>query len=208
MDMSEYIKSIETTWDEYHEFAVWLVNEMKPKVTVDIGVFHGFSTFSFALPRLGMVYAIDNFKIGGSFKKFVEHGEKLGVSNVHVMPMDFQEVEWKQRIDILHLDGDHSIEATRREFDKFSLYVNGGCILLHDVVNPAFEGPLQVFQKEIKNYYGILFEKNNGLGVLTKDIDLAGKICKEFNKNIVKTIDYKIKGNEIKVSISELKLNW
>ena len=61
MNQSDYIKSIKSRWSGHHDFAVWLVKEMKPRITVDLGIYHGFSTFSFALPGLGEVYGIDNF---------------------------------------------------------------------------------------------------------------------------------------------------
>jgi predicted O-methyltransferase YrrM len=177
MDM-KYLKSIKSRWSGHHDFAVWLVNEIKPKVTVDLGVYHGFSTFSFASLGIGMVYAIDNFNIKGSFREFSRHWEHLQLPNIVLVPKNIQDVQWKQQIDILHIDGDHN--EARRDFDKYSKYVNGGCILIHDILNEAFEEPRKVFKEELENYHEVLFGDSLGLGVLTKNKKLQEKIIKAF----------------------------
>jgi predicted O-methyltransferase YrrM len=46
----------------HEDFAVRLVEHLKPKVVVDLGVDYGFSTFAFALPNIGTVYGIDWFQ--------------------------------------------------------------------------------------------------------------------------------------------------
>ena len=61
------IQEIRSTWKGHYDFARWLVNKVKPKVIVDLGVYHGFSTFTFASLGYGKVYAIDNFSIKGSY---------------------------------------------------------------------------------------------------------------------------------------------
>lgn len=50
-----------TAWTGHRQFAEWLVKFVNPKVIVDLGVDYGYSTFSFAIPRIGHVYGIDNF---------------------------------------------------------------------------------------------------------------------------------------------------
>jgi hypothetical protein len=55
-----------TAWYGHRKFAENLVRFLNPKVIVDLGVDWGYSTFSFAIPRIGHTYGIDNF-VGDDF---------------------------------------------------------------------------------------------------------------------------------------------
>ena len=58
----QLITSKPTAWEGHGNFAIQLTDIMKPKVTVDLGVDYGFSTFCFALLGKGKVYGIDSFE--------------------------------------------------------------------------------------------------------------------------------------------------
>jgi len=182
------IQDIDSAWTGHYDFARWLVNKMKPKVCVDLGVYHGFSTFTLASLGYGTVYAIDNFSIKRSYEKFIDNMIALDISNVEVIYSDFNEVEWDKQIDILHIDGNHHYEYVREDFDKWAKFAK--VVLLHDVFNPCFEGPIRVVKEEIGNYHVTILEPSQGLGVLTKDLSLYQSILKENNLPEIIGINY------------------
>ena len=199
MDMNENLLSkIDTCWRGHHDFAVWLVNEVRPDITVDLGVYHGYSTFCFAEPGIGIVYGIDNFETAGGYEDCLKNRLELGCENVHIVKGDFDKVYEQFKIinetyggygiDILHIDGEHSIEAVRNDFDKWSTLVkDSGIILLHDVLHACFDGPMDLMTKETKNYNGTIMDGDSGLGILTKNDALFNKIANKFS--LVKIID-------------------
>ena len=134
-----------TSWYGHRKFAENLVRFLNPKVVVDLGVEWGYSTFSFAIPRIGHTYGIDNFT-GDDFvgtdelrKKYdfvMMKREKLHLQdNLTLIEGDFTDVAqtWDKTIDILHIDGSHKYEDIKRDFETWSKFVtDDGIILLHD----------------------------------------------------------------------------
>ena len=134
-----------TAWYGHRKFAENLVRFVNPKVVVDLGVDWGYSTFSFAIPRIGHTYGIDNFT-GDDFvgtdelrKKYdfvMMKREKLHLQdNLTLIEGDFTDVAqtWDKTIDILHIDGSHKYEDIKRDFETWSKFVtDDGIILLHD----------------------------------------------------------------------------
>jgi predicted O-methyltransferase YrrM len=183
-----------TAWDGHRKFAEWLVRFMKPEVIVDLGVDYGYSTFSFAIPRIGHVYGIDNF-IGDSFVGVDEQRlkydfvtmkrEKLHLKdNITFIEGDFNEVAktWDKQIDILHIDGDHQYESVKKDFDTWSKFVkDDGIILMHDTCVESFNGKgygVKRFFEEI-DLPKFTFTHCFGLGVVSKNRDLIETIKKQ-----------------------------
>jgi predicted O-methyltransferase YrrM len=180
-----------TAWSGHRNFAEWLVRFVNPKVVVDLGVDYGFSTFSFAIPRIGHVYGIDNF-VGDSFvgedKERFKYNfvtmkrEKLHLKdNITFIEGTFDEVAktWDKPIDILHIDGSHHYEDVKKDFETWSKFLSDdGVILLHDTAIESLNG----------NEYGVkkFFEKidlpkfniehSYGLGVVCKNEVLLNHI--------------------------------
>lgn len=69
----------------------------------------------------------------------------VGFSHDHVDTVD-------DSLDLVFLDGDHSFEAIKRDFEDWSPKVKpGGILAMHDVVHPVHEGPRRVVDELIKN---------------------------------------------------------
>jgi predicted O-methyltransferase YrrM len=182
-----------TAWSGHRQFAEWLVSYMKPEVTVDLGVDWGYSTFSFALPRIGKVYGIDNFS-GDDFigsvnsYPFVDmKKDKLHLQdNLTFIKGDFNEVAqtWDKKIDILHIDGSHHYEDVKKDFETWSKFLNDdGVILLHDTCIESLNGNeygVKKFFDEI-DLPKVTFTHCYGLGVVSKNKDLIETIKKQFN---------------------------
>jgi glycosyltransferase involved in cell wall biosynthesis/predicted O-methyltransferase YrrM len=185
-----------TAWSGHRQFAEWLVSYMKPKVTVDLGVDWGFSTFSLAIPRVGHVYGIDNF-VGDDYvgedhlrKKYqfvMTKREKLHLQdNVTIVEGDFNEVAetWDRKIDILHIDGSHHYEDVKKDFETWSQFVNDdGVILMHDTCVETHndnEYGVKRFFEEI-DLPKVTFTHCFGLGVVSKNEKLIEHIKTTFN---------------------------
>jgi len=184
-----------TAWSGHRNFAEWLVKFLNPKVIVDLGVDYGFSTFSFAIPRIGHVYGVDNF-VGDDFVG--EHSsyqynfvnmkrEKLHLQdNVTLIKGDFNEVAetWDKKIDILHIDGSHHYEDVKKDFETWSKFVSdNGIILMHDTCVEQYEGK----EYGVKKFFDELdmpkftFEHSFGLGVVCKNPTIINEIKTTFN---------------------------
>lgn len=183
------LDNIGTAWGGHRDFANWLVEYVKPEVTVELGVDWGFSLFSFAEPRIGQVYGIDLF-IGdehaggrdaevqyGSVKAFITDN---GLDHVHILKQDFNEAadEWLHAIDILHIDGLHTYDAVKNDFYRWSPFMKtDGVILMHDVA--AWPDVHRFYNElELPKAY---FEHSAGLGVLCKNSELLDKILESWN---------------------------
>ena len=184
-----------TAWGGHRQFAENLVRFLNPKVIVDLGVDWGYSTFSFALPRIGHTYGIDNF-VGDDFvgtdelrKKYnfvTMKREKLHLqNNLTLIEGDFNEVAqtWDKTIDILHIDGSHKYEDITRDFETWSKFVtDNGIILLHDTCIESLNGN----DYGVKKFFDELdmpkftFTHCFGLGVICKNDVVLNHIKNNF----------------------------
>jgi glycosyltransferase involved in cell wall biosynthesis len=184
-----------SSWAGHRNFADWLVRFIKPKVIVDLGVDHGFSTFCFAIPRIGHVYGIDNF-IGDDFtgtdhNKFkydfvMNKREKLHLQdNLTFIEGTFDEVSktWNKTIDILHIDGSHHYEDIKRDFETWINFVSDdGVILMHDTSVEEYNGKtygVKKYFEEIK-LPKFNFDNSYGLGVVCKNETVLNNIKNNF----------------------------
>jgi len=188
-DVAEELYKINSAWKGHENFATWLVNYKQPKVIVDLGMDYGFSTFVFAIPKIGIVYGVDWFQEDqqtpwNTYDSVIEKQKlfkkKFGVEIV-VIKGDSRVVcsTWSEKIDILHIDAMHIYDYVKSDYENWSKFVNeDGVILLHDV-NSCFTDVCKYFQ-EIKEPKGI-FLHSHGLGVISKNKDMLSKIKEKFN---------------------------
>ena len=172
---------IESGWAEHAGFANWLVNKKKPELVVDLGTYQGLSALAFKHKNDKKVITIDK-KIG---KKYLKYLENNGIECRESLFDDEVDSFENNSIDMLHIDGDHKIDAVANDIIKWAPKVSiGGIILMHDVWNPAFKGPLQVFAKSIDGFK-LMFLKGNGLGIITHDENIMRAIYQEWGKDLI-----------------------
>jgi predicted O-methyltransferase YrrM len=176
----EYIKLLQryaSAWTGHGLFAMKLVESFNPKVTVDLGVDYGFSTFCLAYPQIGNVYGIDWFQ-GDEHagyrdtyplveNLYQEVKQSFGVSNIEFIKGDFEEVAktWNKPIDILHIDGFHSYEAVTNDFKNWTKFCHEESIVLfHDI--DSYPGTIGVFFNELEGYKHTR-PQSAGLGIFT-----------------------------------------
>lgn len=185
MTKEQYIESLAeqpSAWKGHGMFAINLVEVFKPKVVVDLGVDYGFSTFSFAYPQIGTIYGIDWFQgdentgFRDTFTLVEEKRKELSLSNVNLIKGDFTEVSktWDKVIDILHIDGFHSYEAVKNDYENWIKYCHEESIVLfHDTV--SFPNSVGKFFNELEGFK-IVKEDSAGLGILTKSKSILNSI--------------------------------
>ena len=165
------LDSVVTAWRGHRPFAQWLVETLRPDVVVDLGVDQGYSTYCFAEPQRGQVYAVDCFlgdeHTGFRDTQYAVQARLLDydLRNVTVLKTRFEDlaVTWNQPIDILHIDGLHTYEACKQDWGQWGGFVRPmGAILFHDVV--SFPDVRRVFDE--CEGIRLWFEHDAGLGVV------------------------------------------
>jgi predicted O-methyltransferase YrrM len=177
-------------WRDHRNFADWLIRRKQPETVVDLGVDYGYSTFCFALPEIGHIYGIDSFEgdehagIRDTYDYVLEKQKELELNNITFIKGFFDDVvkTWDKPIDVLHIDGLHTYEAVKNDFEKWSHFLKeDGIILMHDTMVEGFG--VKDFFKEIQ-LPKTNFKHCNGLGVVSKDINLINEINKNFEEFI------------------------
>lgn len=190
-----HLDDIPSAWRGHRKFAEWLVRYLNPEVTVDLGVDHGFSTFCFAMPRIGHVYGIDSFegdyyagpRDNSAYEFVLYKKDKLHLGeNVTFIKGFFDDVAktWDKKIDILHIDGTHSYEAVKNDYKTWKKFLKkDGVILFHDTEIDKIEGRqygVKKFFDEIK-LPKINFTHTCGLGVVSQNEKLIEEIKNTFD---------------------------
>jgi hypothetical protein len=160
---------------------------MQPKVTVDLGIDYGYSLIAFAHSNPGKVFGIDGFEGDvwtgqrNTYDQVSDHIKKLQLNNVTLIKGFFDDVvkTWDTKIDLLHIDGFHSYEAVKNDFEKWSGFVNStGVILFHDTDSQDTRFGVKQFFNEIDMPKHEL-SGFQGLGIVSNNKKLMKKI-KEY----------------------------
>jgi predicted O-methyltransferase YrrM len=118
-----------------------LVRDERPAVVAEIGRFRGGSTFVFAAAGAGSVHSYDlEARQGHDGRELdaalVEALSRYGLEDRVVLQVESsREAAPPETIDLLFIDGDHSEEGARADFERWSPHVvSGGHVLFHDAV--------------------------------------------------------------------------
>ncbi len=172
------------SWIKHIPFAFFIIGLLKPKIVVELGVHTGnsFSAFCQAVKNLNVkasCYGVDTFK-GDSHSGFYDESVYIDINNyitenygdfAQVMRMTFNEaLEYFNdgSIDLLHIDGYHTYEAIKLDFESWLPKMSDrGVILLHDTQVRRDEFGAWKLWEEISNSYpSYEFKFGYGLGVL------------------------------------------
>ena len=172
-----------SSWWEHVPVAHWLIEELKPKVIVELGTHYGVSFFSFceAASKFSpdtFVYAVDTWQgdeHAGSydesvFQKVQTHQQAHHKQRSRIVRSTFDEASEHfedQSIDILHIDGLHTYEAVCNDFNTWMPKLrDGGSILFHDWnVREGDFGVWKLWQEIRDNNRFKCYEIPNGHGL-------------------------------------------
>lgn len=167
---------------ELHRFAQ-RVADLYPTVVMEIGTCYGGTLC--VLSRLAApdatIISVDlpDGEFGGGyqwfhvpiFKSFTRAQQKLhlfrGNSQSPIIQEQVHDVLGDRKIDLLFIDGDHSYEGVKRDFDSYSgLVRKGGMVAFHDIaVHTNTTCQVSAFWDEVKekfNYEEIIEDRQQG----------------------------------------------
>ena len=190
----EYHKKIydyHLPWAGHTFFAYDLICNLKPKVVVELGTYRGTSFFSFCQAVKDCkfstrLFAIDSWEgedhtgmygkdILKEVKSIVDkYYQKL---NVKLLKTYFDSAINKfmdNQIDILHIDGLHTYEAVRHDYETWQGKVSkNGVILFHDINVQERGFGVHAFWKELKKSENTIeFHHSQGLGVVVRNTQM------------------------------------
>ncbi len=201
-EYEEKFKDAGWPWVGHKYFAYDLIANIKPKRIVELGTHYGTSLWSFAQSVKDQqidteINAVDTWK-GEKHAGF--YGEKVfetvkQIKNecypklkINLIRKTFDEAVSDfadGSIDILHIDGLHTYEGVKHDYEAWKNKVkDDGIILFHDVfVKENDFGVYRLWDELKKNHSFIEFSHSYGLGVLFLD-EKKGSEIKEIMENL------------------------
>lgn len=174
----------QSAWLEHIPFAFWLVEAHRPQVLVELGAHYGVSYFAFcqAVDRLGLdtrCFAVDTWKGDEHaglydervFEQVRGHNEAQYSGFSRLVRSTFDEALKHfddGSIDLLHIDGLHTFEAVRHDFETWLPKLSRRAIVvLHDTnVRERNFGVFKLLDGLKQRYPHFEFVHGHGLGVL------------------------------------------
>lgn len=170
-------------WVGHMPFAYWLMQEIKPIIMVELGTHSGNSYFSFCQSvfenkLMTSCYAVDTWKgdaHSGSydedvFEKVLRHNQKYPFSTLMRSTFDDAVSSFEDKsIDVLHIDGLHTYEAVKHDFETWQPKLSmSAVVLFHDTQVKHLDFGVWKFWEELKQtgYPNMDFHHCNGLGVI------------------------------------------
>jgi peptidoglycan hydrolase CwlO-like protein len=173
-----------SAWVEHLPFAFWIVEALQPSLFVELGTHYGHSYFSFcqAIKRLGLntpSYAVDTWRgddqAGHYDESVYQQVESYNQANYpefsSLLRCTFDEALSRFKdgsIDLLHIDGFHTYEAVRHDFESWLPKLSEKAVVLfHDTnVRRDLFGVHKYYAELTAKYPHFEFIHGHGLGVL------------------------------------------
>jgi hypothetical protein len=175
-----------STWVDHIAFGYDIVEAVRPETLVELGTQSGVSYFSFCQSVRDHAlstrcFAVDTWRGDAHtsaydeslFQEVEAHNAAQYSDFSTLLRMHFDEARERfedESIDFVHIDGYHTYEAVRHDFESWFPKVRpGGIVLFHDVVARLHDFGAWRFWDEISSRYdSFLFKHGFGLGVLRK----------------------------------------
>lgn len=174
----------QSAWLEHIPFAFWLIDTLQPRKIVELGTHYGSSYFSFcqAVTKLDLqtqCYAVDTWsgdehagQYGEEVYRQVSEYNQQHYSDFSTLVRSTfdQALEHfpQGSIDLLHIDGLHTLEAVRHDFESWLPKLSDRAVVIMHDTNVRERG-FEVFQllDELKQQYPHFeFAHGHGLGVI------------------------------------------
>ena len=184
----------ESAWQEHIPFGKVLIELLEPRVIVELGVHTGASYLGFceAVMELGLAsacYGIDTFcgdehagAYGGEVERKLrtQHDPRFGhFSRIITSTFDDAVAHFADgSVDLLHIDGLHSYEAARHDFDTWLPKLSERAVVLfHDThVRERDFGVWRVWDEVSARYPHFAFLHGHGLGVLAVGAKISDRL--------------------------------
>lgn len=182
------------SWCGHLPFAAWLLKQVQPKVLVELGTHTGNSYFTFcqAVSEYGLdtrCYAVDTWQGDDHAGKYGDEvfADVFGYNDAHyarfsnLMRMKFDDALSyfpDNCVDLLHIDGLHTYEAVKADFDGWLPKLTSKAIVVfHDInVRERNFGVWQLWEELKLRFPSCEFHHSHGLGVLLVGAELSEEI--------------------------------
>ena len=171
-------------WVGHIPFAFWLIKALRPETFVELGTHAGNSYFAFCEAMrlaggVGRAFAIDTWKgdeHAGLYSEDV-YASVVGVNEARFRAFstlvrstfdDARPYFADGSVDLLHIDGLHTTEAVRQDFETWLPTLSDrGVVVFHDInVRERGFGVWRLWDELSARYPGFAFTHSHGLGVL------------------------------------------
>jgi glycosyltransferase involved in cell wall biosynthesis len=178
------LRVVPSSWMEHVPFAMFLIDVLKPRLFVELGTALGVSYCAFcqAVKELGLntrCYAVDTWEGDshtGQYESKVldglrKHHDPIYGSFSTLIQGTFDDALThfeNGTIDLLHIDGFHTYDAVRHDFNNWLPKMSEeGVILFHDInVREKDFGVWQLWEELKQKYVHFDFSHEHGLGLL------------------------------------------
>jgi hypothetical protein len=190
-----------SAWIEHIPFAFWIVEVLRPKVIVELGVHTGTSYFAFCQAVRQMhvdttCYGVDTWEgdehtgfYGNEvYERVRDHNQKQFAGFSTLIKSTFDEAKEyfiDGSVDVLHVDGFHTYEAVKHDFESWLPKVsNTGLVIFHDTnVRERNFGVFRLWEELKSKYPNVQFDFGCGLGILAIGKILQNELKELFEKN-------------------------
>ncbi|MGZ6007499.1 MAG: class I SAM-dependent methyltransferase [Rhizomicrobium sp.] len=188
---------VDSAWIEHAPFGFWLMDALRPRMIVELGVHRGFSYFVFcqAVRRLQLqarCFAIDSFEgdehagfYGNDVYEDVVRRNRRYDGFSQVIRSTFAEAcdQFADgSIDVLHIDGCHTRDAVRRDFETWLPKLSSrGVVLFHDTAERSPGFGVHLLWDELRaRYPHFEFMHGHGLGIIGVGDNIPVKVRRLF----------------------------
>jgi hypothetical protein len=183
-----------STWLEHTPFAMWLTSVLKPRVLVELGTFYGGSYCAFcqaiaALDLSTRAFAVDTWEgdphsgpiAREGLDSLRSHHDAHFARFSTLLRMAFDDAVARfadKEVDLLHIDGYHTYDVVRHDFETWRPKMSDrGIILFHDVEERRADfGVWRLWGELISEYPSFTFLHEHGLGVLVMGPDVPDEL--------------------------------
>jgi glycosyltransferase involved in cell wall biosynthesis len=185
--------SPQSAWNEHIPFAGWIIEALRPRTVVELGVHTGVSYFAFCEAVLNLnlgprCFAVDHWlgdQHSGRYGEEVFEAVSMlneryrDFSTLLRMTFDEATAEFQTgEIDLLHIDGLHTYEAVQHDFEAWLPKIsNSSVVLLHDTAERKKDFGVHRLLAELRERFQVFeFSHGHGLGVVATGGDLCDPV--------------------------------
>jgi hypothetical protein len=186
VDFSPNYKSF-SAWVDHAPFGYDLMAEVKPKLFIELGSWQGFSFFVFCQSVKShsldtVCHAVDTWTgdehsgelVEKTYNDISQHARDHYRGFSYLLKTTFIEASRQfsdESIGLLHIDGLHTYDAVKEDFETWYPKVEpGGIILFHDIAGRRNDFGVWKYWEEITGEHDTFsFHHGHGLGVLRKN---------------------------------------
>jgi hypothetical protein len=180
--MQEFEVDKPSAWIQHVPFMAWAIRALAPRSFVELGTHWGVSFFAAVQTAAFLNSSLDaraidlwegDHQAGMYGNEVYDHvtARAKGFSGVTLTRSLFTEARNlvpDDSVDLLHIDGLHTYEAVKEDFDTWvSCLSDRGVIFFHDVRETKLDFGVHILWAELqKKYDSFTFDHGHGLGVL------------------------------------------